>query len=55
MQHEWFKASKSGRENEYRDWYMWKKGKIDENGKRHPPNNWAAMWGGKYIVSFFKS
>lgn len=26
---------------------MWKKPKYDADGKRHPPNNWAAVWGGK--------
>ncbi|CZT43865.1 probable alpha-amylase [Rhynchosporium secalis] len=45
-QHEWFKAAKSSKDNPYRDFYMWKKPKYDSEGKRHPPNNWGAVWGG---------
>ncbi|KAN0104502.1 glycoside hydrolase family 13 protein [Hyaloscypha variabilis] len=45
-QHKWFQESKKGKDNEFRDWYMWKKPKFDAEGNRHPPNNWAAAWGG---------
>ena len=46
QQHKWFLESKSSKDNEYRDYYMWKKPKYDADGKRQPPNNWAASWGG---------
>lgn len=46
-QHEWFKQSKSGKDNPYRDWYVWRKPKYDEEGKRQPPNNWISHFEGK--------
>ncbi|KFX90729.1 hypothetical protein V495_04606 [Pseudogymnoascus sp. VKM F-4514 (FW-929)] len=45
-QHEWFKQSKSGKDNPYRDWYVWRKPKYDEEGKRQPPNNWISHFEG---------
>lgn len=48
-QHEWFKASNSSKDSEYRDFYFWRKPKYDADGKRHPPNNWSAVWGGVYL------
>lgn len=36
-QHPWFVQSRSSKENHYRDYYIWRKGK---NGG--PPNNWAS-------------
>ncbi|CZT11508.1 probable alpha-glucosidase (maltase) [Rhynchosporium graminicola] len=44
-QHEWFKESRKGKDNKYRDWYIWREGKRVE-GKRVPPNNWTAHFGG---------
>ena len=44
--HQWFRESRKGKENKYRDWYIWRKGKI-VNGERMPPNNWTAHFGGK--------
>ena len=41
-QHEWFKMSRSSRDNPKRDWYIWKDAKPD--GSR--PNNWGSMFGG---------
>lgn len=35
-QHEWFKQSRSSRDNPRRDWYIWRDGK----GKGEPPTNW---------------
>lgn len=35
-EHEWFKASKSSKENHKRDWYIW----------RDNPNNWESFFGG---------
>ncbi|MDX2006586.1 MAG: alpha-glucosidase [Meiothermus sp.] len=40
-QHAWFRASRSGLENPYRDWYIWREGK---NGG--PPNDWESIFGG---------
>lgn len=40
-QHEWFKESKSSKDNPKRDWYIWAKGKGNS-----PPNNWLSVFGG---------
>ncbi|KAL6449652.1 MAL2 Alpha-glucosidase [Candida maltosa Xu316] len=45
-QHEWFKESRSSKDNPKRDWYIWKPPKIDADGKRHPPNNWGSYFSG---------
>jgi len=45
-QHNWFKESKKGKDNDFRDYYIWKKPKYDSDGTRQPPNNWGAVWGG---------
>lgn len=45
-QHEWFLQSRSSRDNPYRDWYVWRDGKIDSTtGKIEPPNNWQSLFG----------
>lgn len=41
-EHPWFKQSRSGRDNPYRDWYIWRPPKP--NGKK--PNNWQSVFGG---------
>lgn len=41
-EHEWFIESKSSKDNEYRDFYIWKEGAD----KGIPPNNWASIFGG---------
>jgi alpha-glucosidase len=41
-QHPWFRASRSSRDNPYRDWYVWRDPQPDGS----PPNNWAATFGG---------
>jgi alpha-glucosidase len=41
-QHPWFAASRSDRNSEKRDWYIWRDGKP--NGD--PPNNWLSQFGG---------
>ena len=42
-QHPWFRDSVTqanmGRKN---DWYIWKKPKYSNEGKRNPPNNWVS-------------
>ncbi len=41
-QHNWFKESRSSRDNPKRDWYIWRDPKPDGS----PPNNWLAYFGG---------
>jgi alpha-glucosidase len=41
-QHEWFKESRSSRDNPKRDWYIWRGGK----GENQTPNNWISIFGG---------
>jgi oligo-1,6-glucosidase len=40
-QHEWFKESRQGKDNPYRDFYFWRDGDPDT-----PPNNWGSYFGG---------
>lgn len=40
-EHEWFIESRSSKESDKRDWYIWKDGK---DGKE--PNNWGSIFGG---------
>lgn len=40
-EHDWFTKAKLSKDNPYRDYYIWKKGK---NGG--PPNNWKSFFGG---------
>ncbi|GHJ89286.1 hypothetical protein NliqN6_5688 [Naganishia liquefaciens] len=44
-EHEWFIESKSSKQNPKRDWFIWRKGKVDENGQKVPPNNWKSVFG----------
>ncbi|KAI9705794.1 MAG: hypothetical protein M1820_005042 [Bogoriella megaspora] len=48
-QHDWFKESASSRNNPKADWYIWKDPKLDENGIRQRPNNWASSFGDLHI------
>jgi alpha-glucosidase len=41
-EHPWFVASRSSRENEKRDWYVW----HDPAPEGGPPNNWQSVFGG---------
>ncbi|OCT47252.1 Alpha-glucosidase [Cladophialophora carrionii] len=45
-QHEWFKQSRSSKDNPYRDWYFWRPPRYDEDGNRMPPNNWESAFSG---------
>ncbi|KAJ5885100.1 oligo-1-6-glucosidase [Penicillium taxi] len=45
-QHDWFKKSRSSKDSEYRNWYVWKAPRYDEQGNRHPPNNWVSHFQG---------
>ena len=42
IEHEWFKQSRSSKDNPYRDYYIWRRGR-GKNGKR-PPNNWSSRF-----------
>ena len=44
-QHPWFKESRSSKTNPKRDWYIWRDGKVDKDGKLQPPNNWQSWFG----------
>lgn len=47
-EHEWFKQSRSSKDNPYRDFYIWRDSSgVDEDGKPLPPNNWGSEFGGK--------
>ncbi|PWL34278.1 MAG: alpha-glucosidase [Marivita sp. XM-24bin2] len=41
-QHPWFQLSRSNRDNEKADWYVWSDPKDDGT----PPNNWLSIFGG---------
>ncbi|MBB3111881.1 oligo-1,6-glucosidase [Paenibacillus phyllosphaerae] len=41
-EHPWFEASRSSRDNPYRDFYYWRDGKPDGS----EPNNWVSVFGG---------
>ena len=41
-QHPWFQQSRSGRDNDRRDWYIWRDPAPDGG----PPNNWMSNFGG---------
>lgn len=45
FKHNFFLQSKDVN-SPYHDFYIWKKGKIDKNGKLKPPNNWKSMFMG---------
>ncbi|THY47916.1 alpha-glucosidase [Aureobasidium pullulans] len=40
-QHSWFLDSRSSIDHPKRDWYFWRKGRVDKDGKLGPPNNWC--------------
>lgn len=40
-EHPWFIESRSSKDNPYRDFYIWRKGKNSL-----PPNNWGSVFGG---------
>lgn len=42
-QHPWFQQSRQGRDNPYRDWYLWRPPRPGGG----PPNNWQAIFGGR--------
>ncbi len=42
--HKWFEESRSSKDNPKRDWYIWRDGKKDKNGKMMPPTNWRGIF-----------
>jgi len=44
-EHEWFQKSRDP-QSPYRDYYIWRPGKIAPNGKKLPPNNWTGFFMG---------
>ncbi|TPX11581.1 uncharacterized protein E0L32_007792 [Thyridium curvatum] len=44
VEHEWFKESRSSRDNPKRDWYIWKPARYDADGNRMPPTNWRGYF-----------
>ncbi|XP_037034887.1 maltase A1-like [Bradysia coprophila] len=48
-EHEWFKKAIDPHDsdhNKYKDFFIWHKGKLLENGTRVPPNNWLSVFRG---------
>lgn len=41
-EHKWFVESRKSKDNEYRDYYIWREGKDAQT----PPNNWGSCFGG---------
>lgn len=44
-EHEWFRQARFP-SSTYRDWYIWRKPRYDQQGNRQPPNNWGSYFGG---------
>ena len=67
-QHPWFVESRKGKDNPYREFYIWRPGKKNpwnKGGKPLPPNNWSSFFTGSaweydrtsqefYLHLFFK-
>ena len=45
-EHRWFVESKKSKDNPYRDYYIWKDPKYDQNGNRVEPTNWTSCFSG---------
>lgn len=46
--HEWFKQSRTSRDNRYADWYIWREPRPgSEHGTPLPPNNWLDVLTGR--------
>ncbi|MGA2710095.1 MAG: alpha-glucosidase [Steroidobacteraceae bacterium] len=43
--HPWFIESSRSKASPKHDWYVWRDGKTDADGKRLPPNNWQSVFG----------
>ena len=45
-EHQWFRESRSTRDNPCRSYYWWRDGKVAADGTRLPPNNWESVFSG---------
>jgi oligo-1,6-glucosidase len=45
-EHKWFVESRSSKTNPYRDFYIWRPGKVGTDGKMGPPNNYPSYFSG---------
>ncbi|MDE3106277.1 MAG: alpha-glucosidase [Acidobacteriota bacterium] len=45
-EHHWFVESRQSKNNPYRDYYIWRPGKVGPDGKRMPPNNYRSAFSG---------
>ena len=45
-EHPWFVESRSSVDNPKRDYYIWRKGSVDEFGQRKAPTNWGSFFEG---------
>jgi oligo-1,6-glucosidase len=45
-EHAWFVESRKSKDNPYRDYYIWRPGKVDASGKLQPPNNYPSAFSG---------
>jgi oligo-1,6-glucosidase len=45
-EHPWFVESKKSTDNPYRDYYIWKDGRVNGLGEEIEPTNWASFFGG---------
>ncbi|KAF2727679.1 alpha-glucosidase-like protein maltase [Polyplosphaeria fusca] len=45
-QHEWFKESRSSKDNPKRNWYFWRPARYDQDGNRMPPTNYRSYFAG---------
>ena len=44
-QHQWFRDSRSSKDNPKRDWYIWRPARYDKLGNRQPLNSWRSFFG----------
>lgn len=45
-EHQWFVESRKSKDNPYRNFYIWKPGKVGADGKMGPPNNYPSAFSG---------
>lgn len=45
-EHKWFVESRKSKTNPYRDFYIWRPGKVGPDGKLEPPNNYPSYFSG---------
>lgn len=45
-EHKWFVESAKSKDNPYRDYYIWRPGKVGADGKMGPPNNYPSFFSG---------